>query len=204
MNNNTLHRRRLMQLLALTMAGTAVMPHVAIAVEEDDTVTNADPKPVYLPANGGKKGKIGAGDIAFKLNKSQTLGLLGSTETVLPPGILGAPPHSHKGFDEICRVLEGTLTIMVGDRLYQVGAGDWHLRPRGIVHSFWNAGKVPAKFIELYVPGGHEAYMSDLADLFVNNARPKPGDLDKLANKYDITFDWLRLKEVMEKYKVHL
>ena len=205
MYSNTLSRRRAMQLLAVTMTGAAVTGQDTFAAITPETEsTNGDTKPIFIPAGSGKHGKIGDGDISFKLNKSQTSGLLGSTESVLLPGFLGAPPHFHKGFDEICRVLDGTLTIMVGDELFEVKAGDWHLRPKGIVHSFWNTGKNPAKFIELYVPGGHEAYMNDLADLFINNARPAPGALDKLATKYDITFDWPKLKEVMDKYKVHL
>lgn len=192
-----------MQLLAVTMAGTAILPvgAFATAIEPENA---DDSKPVFIPPGGGKNGKIGDGDIAFKLNKNQTYGHLGVTESTLPVGFLGAPPHLHKGFDEICRVTEGTLTIMVGDELFTVEAGGWHLRPKGIVHSFWNTGKVTAKFIELYVPGGHEAYMNELADMFLNNARPKPGDLDKLANKYDITFIWPKLPEIMAKYKVHL
>jgi mannose-6-phosphate isomerase-like protein (cupin superfamily) len=112
-------------------------------------------------------GKIGEGDIAFKLSKSHTGGHLGVNELVLPAGLLGAPPHLHKGFDEICRVTQGALHIMVGEKVVEVKEGDWHLRPRGVVHTFWNSGKEPAKFIELCVPGGHEAYMESLADLFI-------------------------------------
>lgn len=232
MTQKTLSRRRIMQILAMTMAGTALSKQDSYGnnlhaftsgangiVSDPDgftsnqidftnnpksPVSNQENKPVFIPAGSGKQGKIGDGDISFKLNKSQTNSLLGSTESVLLPGILGAPPHYHKGFDEICRVLEGSLTIMVGEEVFEVKAGDWHLRPKGIVHTFWNAGKVPTKLIELYVPGGHEAYMSELSDLFVNNSRPAPGALDKLATKYDIIFDWPKLKGIMEKYKVHL
>jgi len=204
MSSTSFSRRRLMQLLAVTMAGTAVLKQVVFASIGKEKMDYNDGKPVFIPAGSGKQGKIGNGDISFKLNKSQTSNLLGSTESVLLPGTLGAPPHYHKGFDEICRVLEGTVSILVGEELFEVKAGDWHLRPKGMVHTFWNAGKVPAKFIELYIPGGHEAYMNELADMFINNARPAPGALDKLATKYDIIFDWPKLKEVMDKYKVHL
>lgn len=62
-----------------------------------------------------EKGKIGNGDIIFKLDKTQTDGHLGITESTLPVGILGAPPHFHKGFSEICRVTQGSLTILVGE-----------------------------------------------------------------------------------------
>jgi len=193
-----------MQLLGVTMAGIAVSKQDAFASVAEEDKVQGDAKAVFVPAGSGKQGKIGDGDISFILNKSQTSNLLGSTESVLLPGVLGAPPHYHKGFDEICRVLEGSITILVGEELYEVKAGDWHLRPKGVIHTFWNAGKVPAKFIELYVPGGHEAYMSELADLFINNARPVAGALDKLATKHDIIFEWPKLKGIMDKYKVHL
>jgi uncharacterized cupin superfamily protein len=49
----------------------------------------------------------------------------------MPAGQLGAPPHLHLGFDEICYVLEGTVHIMVEDEVFVVNKGDWHLRPRG-------------------------------------------------------------------------
>lgn len=46
--------------------------------------------------------------------------------------------------------------------------------------------------------------MNELSDLFLNNQRPKPGALDMLAKKYDIEFDWPRLKLTMDRYKVPL
>ncbi len=115
-----------MQLLAVTMAGTTVLKQDAFASIPENQKIHSDGKPIFIPAGSGKHGKIGGGDISFKLNKSQTSNLLGSTESVLLPGTLGAPPHYHKGFDEICRVLEGTVTIMVGEELFEVKAGDWH------------------------------------------------------------------------------
>ncbi|WP_207492522.1 cupin domain-containing protein [Aridibaculum aurantiacum] len=156
MVNNQLSRRRVMQLLAATMVGSAAVPLNSFSqfVKEEEQTGNL--KPVYIPPGKGKKGKIAVNEITFKLGKEQTAGNLGSVETTLFPGYLGAVPHMHQGFDEVCRVLEGTLTIMVGEEIFTVEAGGWHLRPRGMVHSFWNSGKVPAKFIELYLPGGHE------------------------------------------------
>lgn len=203
--NNILTRRRLLQFLAISSIGSAALPSQAFAdIKSPGDIFDDIKKPIFVPENTGKKGKIGDGDISFKLNKSQTDGHVGITESTLPVGYLGAPPHYHKTFDEICRVTQGVLTIMVGNELFEVKAGDWHLRPRGIVHSFWNTGRETVKFIELYSPAGHEAYMSDLAALFINNQRPKPGDLDRLAKQYDITFDWPWLKEIMDKYQVHL
>ncbi|MEO5943841.1 MAG: cupin domain-containing protein [Ferruginibacter sp.] len=206
MNDNHVSRRRLMQLLTLTMMGTAFSKLKAGTTSNSIFLPHkADgPKPIFIPPGAGEKGKIGDNDITFKLDKSQTSGNLGSAETILLPGNLGAPPHHHKTFDEICIVQEGTLHIMVGEEVFEVKAGGWHLRPRGIVHTFWNTGDIPAKFIELYAPGGHEAYMKGLTKLFEGNKRPTAADLKKLGDQYDITFEFDKLEGVIKKYNVHL
>lgn len=201
----SVNRRRLLQLLTLYMAGPIYLSQDLFTSEAfAQTDVPQTGKAIHVPAGSGENGKIGEGDIAFKFNKQQTWGHVGVIELELPIGLLGAPPHAHKTFDEICRVTQGELTILVGNDLFQVKAGDWHLRPRGIVHSFWNTGSQPAKFIELYAPAGHEAYMTALSHLFKDNQRPKPGDLDKLAKTYDIHFDWPKLKEIMDTYHVRL
>ena len=207
MKNITINRRITLQRLAALM-GAVSFQGVAFAemlAKDDDEVSTVEgKKPLHIKSGGGKMGKIGEGDINFKFSKSQTDGHMGITESILPVGVLGAPPHFHSGFDEICRVIQGTLTILVGDEIFEVNEGDWHLRPRGIVHSFWNTGNKPVKFIELYSPGGHEAYMNELSELFLNNKRPRPGALDLLAQKYDITFDWGKLNMIINTYKVRL
>ena len=196
-----------MQLLAATMVGSSVLPFAGLASGHKSSGalqgTN-DPKPVYIPPGQGKKGHIAVNEIVFKLSKEQTSGNLGSAETILYPGYMGAVPHRHQHFDEVCRVLEGTLTIMVGEEIFTLKPGAWHLRPRGIIHSFWNSGKVPAKFIELYIPGGHEAYMQELTTLFENGRRPKPEEVDAVAKKHDIEFFWDQLPAILKKYKVRL
>lgn len=190
-----------MQLLGTTMVGGMIARD---SFASDGYATPQQPQPVFIPAGSGKKGKIGEGEIVFKLDKSHTSGNIGSSEFTLPPGYLGAPPHHHKAFDEICIVQEGTLHIMVGDEVFEVKAGGWHLRPRGITHTFWNSGTVPAKFIEIYSPAGHEDYMLELAQMFEDGNRPKPDDLNKLAAKHDIFFEFGKLRAIMEKYKVRL
>ena len=202
MTRNKLSRRQLIQSASLLLAGSTLPPAVFGQVKEKHS--NDDPEAVYIPPGAGLKGKIARTDITFKLNKTQTAGNLGSAEMIIPPGQLGAPPHYHKGFDEICIVLKGTVHIMVEDEVFQITEGGWHLRPRGKTHTFWNAGKKNAKLIELYSPGGHESYMQDLAKLFENGARPDPGDLQKLADKYDIVFRFDKLDEVTKKYGVRL
>ncbi len=158
-------------------------------------------KSVFIAPNSRRHGKFA--QIAFKMTSEDTDGLLGSTELVLEPGTIGAVPHLHRGFDEICRVVEGTVDIMVDDQVTAVPAGGWHLRPRGRIHAFWNSGTTQARCVEIYVPGGHERYMNELADLF-ENGPPKRDAVQALATHHDIEFHFELLDGLMRRYKVKL
>ena len=187
-----------MRLMAVAMAGVAVLPNSAPAAPA------GDPKLVFLPPGAGTKGKMGDSEVVFKLDKSQTSGNLGSSEITIKPGYLGSVPHFHKTFDEVCVVLAGTVTIKVGDEIHEVAAGGWHLRPRGRVHCFWNGGQEDARFIELYIPAGHEEFMQALIKLFIDHPKPTQEQLTQLGNRLDTHFQWEQLPEVLSKYKLRL
>lgn len=162
------------------------------------------PAAICIPSGEGKTVKVGDMQITFKLNSTETSNRLGLWETIIQPGELGAPPHYHEKTDEICRVLEGTVVFMTGNNMIEVKAGGWHLRPKGMVHTFWNSSTAKAKTIDICIPGGHEYYMQELALLFENNNRPKPGDFKHLEEKYDIHYRFDLLSDVMKRYKVKL
>ncbi len=197
-----INRRQLMQQLTAITLGSTLLPVAGLA-ETATTSINLSGG-IYIAPGEGKQAKVGDMSICFKLNKSQTGDQLGLWETVIQPGELGAPPHLHQGFDELLRVLEGSVYVLVGDEVTEVKAGGWHLRPRGLVHTFWNSSTVPAKTIDMSLPGGHEAYMLELATLFENGRHPKPADFAALEKKYDIQYRFDKLQEVMTTYHVHL
>lgn len=204
MNQNRLSRRKVMQLMSLTILGSLAIPETSYSMTDHQDSFDEEPDIIHIKKGEGKIGRIGGIDIITKLSKHQTSGNLGCDEATLKPGFLGAPPHMHKNFDEICYVLEGSVTIMVEDKTYQVNAGDWHLRPRNKMHTFWNSSESTARFIDIYIPGGHEEYMADLAKLFENGGSPKKDDFTLLEQKHDIVYFWNKLPEIMSKYKVHL
>lgn len=204
MTPNHLSRRKAMQLLSFAALGSLAMPKNTYALSKADDFFDEPIDAIHIKKGEGKTGRIGGIDLITKLSKQQTHGHLGSDEATLKPGHLGAPPHMHKTFDEICFVLEGSVSIMVEEKVYEVNAGDWHLRPRNKMHTFWNAADTPARFIDIYIPGGHEEYMADLAKLFENNGSPKKTDFTLLEQKHDIVYFWNKLPEIMSKYKVHL
>ncbi len=79
---------------------------------------------------------------------------------------LQAPPlHMHDDQDDTFFVLEGTLTVQVGDKLYELGPGDFASVPPGIPHTFDNTRKdqPPVKVCNLMTPGGLDEQFRDMA-----------------------------------------
>jgi len=58
-----------------------------------------------------------------------------------------APLHVHHRDDEAWYVLEGTLGFRLGDDEVEVGAGSAVFAPRGVPHTFWNAGPGEARYL---------------------------------------------------------
>jgi mannose-6-phosphate isomerase-like protein (cupin superfamily) len=71
------------------------------------------------------------------------------TEEVAPPGPprLIPPLHAHRSDDEAWYVLEGVLTVRMGEDEVIVPAGSALLVPKGIEHTFWNAGAKPVRYL---------------------------------------------------------
>ena len=63
-----------------------------------------------------------------------------------------APLHLHRSDDEAWYVLEGTLGFVRGDEQLEAPAGSAVLVPRGVVHTFWNAGGGEARYVIVMTP----------------------------------------------------
>lgn len=101
-----------------------------------------------------------------KIKFAQTDNQFSAIEMSVAPKTMGPAPHVHKDLDEFMRVTKGTVTLMVGDELFEVKEGGWHLRPHGIVHTFWNAGDEPATLIDIYPNQNFEVFLEELIKLF--------------------------------------
>ena len=58
-----------------------------------------------------------------------------------------APLHVHHADDEAWYVLDGTLGFRLGGEVISAAAGSVVMAPRGTPHTYWNAGKVEARYI---------------------------------------------------------
>ncbi len=76
---------------------------------------------------------------------------------VLRPG-QGVEGHRHRAEDDSFLVLEGTLSLTVGDddREVQAGPGTFVLVPAGTLHALLNAGPTDVRFLNVHAPGGFD------------------------------------------------
>ncbi len=114
------------------------------------------------------------------------------------------PPHMHTREDEFSYVLEGEVGARIGDQVLQATPGCYIVKPRGILHTFWNAGSKRARLIEIISPAGFEKFFAEMADLFQGDGPPDFEKLTQLANRYGLTFDMNWIPELTAKYNLKL
>ncbi len=76
---------------------------------------------------------------------------------VLEPG-QGVDEHRHVEEDDSFLVLEGTLSVTLGDDDEQVaaGPGTFVLVPAGAAHAIRNTGTEDVRFLNVHAPGGFD------------------------------------------------
>lgn len=75
----------------------------------------------------------------------------------LKPGH-GVEGHRHTEEDDSFLVLDGTLSVTVGDdqRQVQAGPGTFVLVPAGTLHALANSGAGDVRFLNVHAPGGFD------------------------------------------------
>ena len=81
-------------------------------------------------------------------------------------------------------VLEGTLTLRLGDETVTAGPGTFACVPPGVVHTFSNPGGEPVRFLNFNTPSGWERYMRDLAEA-ARSGPLTPEAIGRVAARYD-------------------
>jgi len=201
-----MERRNFLMTTGLFAAFSALSPLAIGATTETPVI---DPlKPVLLPGMPPLDHK-GSMDIRVWMRTSMTNGLFSSVETAVAPKTMGPPPHYHLELDEIMYVVEGTASVLVGEEIVEVQAGGWHLRPRMITHTFWNASDKPLHFIEMYFNQPFEEYLERIfyqltpENGYVDGSEKKNKELASLNEKYGLVFSptsWDERMVIANKY----
>ena len=138
--------------------------------------------PVVLTAGEGERIGMGPASVAIKATGENTAGTFYLGEVEIPPGFPGPPPHVHDELHDMFFVLDGTLTMRVGDDEREVRPGTFVCVPPGVVHTFSNPGTAPVRFLNFNTPAGWEGYMRDLA---AEGRVATSEEIGQIASRYD-------------------
>ena len=126
----------------------------------------------------------------------QTGGAFSLMEERLPRGA-EPPPHVHHREDEAFFVLEGSLTVRVGDEVFAATPGSFVFCPREVPHLL-TVQSDEVRMLTLCTPGGVERLFVDLGEPASARTLPPDGeepDMDRiitLAAHYgaEVLADW--------------
>ena len=128
----------------------------------------------------GERIQVGQLEVIFFAKKRDTDGHADVFEIRIPPGAKVPGAHHHVGVDETLIGIEGVMTYVVGEQVYEIGPGQRAFSPRGIVHYFLNRTDKPARALAIATPAelGPE-YFRDAAAVLAAAAGGPP-DMQKL------------------------
>jgi mannose-6-phosphate isomerase-like protein (cupin superfamily) len=99
----------------------------------------------------------------------------------------GPPLHFHATFEDSFFVLDGVLTLQLGDDVVELGSGDFATAPPGVPHSLTNArpDQPACRAVNLLTPGvGFDRYLEQIDQLAANGDHE---GMERLNAAYDVT-----------------
>ncbi len=106
-------------------------------------------------------------------------------EAVVPPGG-GPPPHVHSCEEEGFYILEGEITVRLGEEHFVATAGTFANMPVGSLHSFKNESNRPARMLISVAPAGLEKMFLEVGQPVEPGATsappPTPADMEKMLS----------------------
>lgn len=133
----------------------------------------------------------------FMIDATTSGGGFSLVEHLLAPRSIAAPVHRHSREDEYTYVLEGRVGALLGEKELVAGVGELIFKPRDQWHTFWNAGDLPARVLEIICPGGLEELFRTLG---LMTSEPEPEELAALAGNYGCDVDMDRTGPLMERH----
>ena len=123
---------------------------------------------IFLCPGEGRSYPMGRISAVFKADGDETRGGYSISEWWLEPNTQGPGAHSHTE-DDIFYVIEGTMSVLVGDRWIDAPRGSFVLAPGGVTHDFENRSSSRAGVLNFSIPGDFEKSMPEIAAWFAEN-----------------------------------
>jgi mannose-6-phosphate isomerase-like protein (cupin superfamily) len=124
-------------------------------------------QPVVLEPEAGRRYDMGRIQATFKADEGETGHAYSISEWWLEPNCTGPGAHSHDE-DDVFYVLEGTMSILVGDSWVEARRGAFVLVPGGTTHDFQNRSEARAGVLN-FSPGPFEPAMAGISAWFREN-----------------------------------
>jgi mannose-6-phosphate isomerase-like protein (cupin superfamily) len=172
------------------------------AHNERSTMQAAPVRHVIGPDEGEHVQLLALG-VRFLIDGEMTGGRFSLVEHPLPPRRLGAPLHTHANEDEYSYIVRGRVGIQLGEEVLEADPGDLIFKPRGVPHTFWNAGDEEVRLLELISPAGFENYFRELAPLLATGDLTNPLIADVRA-RYGLDLDASSVPALAERYNLRL
>jgi mannose-6-phosphate isomerase-like protein (cupin superfamily) len=128
----------------------------------------------------------GTSRLVFKAEGDDGDGTVFVGESTLAAGFPGPPPHRHERHLDSFYVLEGTLTVLLGDREVEAEAGSFAAVPPGVRHTFSNRSDGEVRVLNVMAPGGFERYLKEIWGPTAPGEAPDPALVAQITPRYDI------------------
>ena len=137
---------------------------------------------VVLGPGEGRHLAFGESSGTIKAGGRDALGSFALVEQDLAPGFPGPVLHRHERMTDSFYVLEGELTVQLGETRTRAPAGSYALVPPGNAHTFAGGERERVRALNLMAPGGFERYLEQVAAL---GGPPDPAEMAEIASRYD-------------------
>lgn len=147
------------------------------------TLNHASLVPFHTPpTEGAAVWHLGA-LLTFKATTEATGGRFWAKELLAPRG-MAVPRHVHTHEDEVFYVLDGQLSVHVGDEVIHAETGSLLFGPRTVPHAFRIESEI-AKVLVFSMPGGLDRFFFDTGTPATTRTLPppatEPSDLDAIV-----------------------
>jgi mannose-6-phosphate isomerase-like protein (cupin superfamily) len=124
---------------------------------------------------------LGPNELLIKAEAGDGEGTFYLGELTLASGFSGPVPHVHERHLDSFFVIDGTLTVRLGDDEVEASAGSYAVAPPGRVHTFSNPGESTVRALNIMAPAGFEQYFKEA----VAAGTTDPAQLAEIASRYD-------------------
>jgi len=124
---------------------------------------------LILPAGEGRVYNCGTMTAIFKADENETNENYSISEWWLEPNSDGPGAHFHEDNDEVFYVLEGTTSILIGDKWVNAEKGTFLRIPAKQIHDFRNQTDMKTGVLNFFIPGGFERNMPEIVKWFDDN-----------------------------------